>query len=293
MNLKFGRIITAMVTPFNSNGDIDFDQAIAVARHLVSTGTDTILLAGTTGESPTLTHDEEFELFRVVKEALGNGVMVMAGTGSNCTRTAIEATQEAEKLGLDATLQVVPYYNKPSQEGIYQHFKAIAEATSLPMMLYNIPGRTGVNMLPETVVRLSSIPSIFAVKEASGSVEQVKQIRRLTSSDFLIYSGDDGLTVEFMKEGACGVVSVASHVVGLKIKEMILAFERGEIQKAEALNKSLDPLFKALFITSNPAPVKAALGCIGFPVGKPRLPLVKVTDSELETIKAALAPFLS
>ncbi len=288
MNLKFGRIITAMVTPFTTEGRVNYDESIRLAKHLVDTGTDTVLLAGTTGESPTLTHDEEFELFRVVKNALGSDIMVMAGTGSNCTRTAIQATQEAEKLGLDASLQVVPYYNKPSQEGIFQHFKAISESTALPLLLYNIPGRTGTNMLPETVGRLSLLPNIIGVKEASGSIEQVKKIRHLTDPSFLIYSGDDGLTLDFMKEGACGVVSVASHLVGLDIRRMIKQLLNGDLKEAERENERLEELFKVLFITSNPSPVKAALTCLGFLVGNPRLPLVPVTDKEFETIKNVL-----
>lgn len=288
MNLKFGRVITAMVTPFKENGDVDFDEAVKLAHYLVDTGTDTVLLAGTTGESPTLTHDEEFELFRVVKQSLGNRSMVMAGTGSNCTRTAVEATLEAEKLGLDATLQVVPYYNKPSQEGMYQHFKAVARASSLPILLYNIPGRTGVNMLPETVARLAELPTIFGIKEASGRVEQVKEIREITSNDFLIYSGDDALTLEFMNEGACGVVSVASHIEGANIQEMVRAFERGERELAFQIHNQLEDLFKVLFITSNPSPVKAALNYKGFKVGQPRLPLVSVTTAEAKQIEDVL-----
>lgn len=288
MKLQFGRVITAMVTPFDSHGQLDVDQAIKLANHLADNGTDTVLLTGTTGESPTLTHEEEFLLFKEVKSAVGSKVKIMAGTGSNSTLTAIHATQEAEKCGVDGILQVVPYYNKPSQEGIEKHFKTIASETSLPILLYNIPGRTGVNMSPETIMKLSSITNIIGVKEAAGSIEQVAEICQTVPNDFLVYSGDDGLTLPFMEKGAVGVVSVAAHVVGKQIKAMINAYTSHDIDSAQVIAKRLDPIFEVLFITSNPSPVKAALRLLGFEVGLPRLPLVDVNETELNEIKLVL-----
>lgn len=282
--INFGTLITAMISPFNEEGELDYNVAIDLAHHLVKTGTDTLLLSGTTGESPTLTHNEEYELYKCFVREFKGKVPLMAGTGSNSTRTAIEATQKAEKIGVDASLQVVPYYNKPSQEGMYQHFKTIAEHTSLPIMLYNIPGRTGVNMQPETIARLAEIPQIFGIKEAAGSVAQVAEIKALVPEDFKIYSGDDGLTVAFMQAGAIGAVSVASHLCGAELKEMIKKAGSGDWASALAQSKGLNDLFDALFITANPTPVKYALRQGGFRVGIPRLPLVDVTEAEAALI---------
>ena len=286
--LIFGRIITAMATPFNEEGGVDFEEAIRLGEHLVATGTDTILLAGTTGECPTLTHDEEFELFgRFVSHFKGKA-KIMAGTGSNSTATAIKSTQEAERLGVDGVLQVVPYYNKPSQEGMFQHFMAVAESTSLPVLLYNVPGRTGVNMLPETMARLASVRNIIGVKEAAGSLDQMKKIRQVTPESFLVYSGDDALTVDFMDAGAVGVVSVAAQVVGTYMRQLVNMAAAGKMVEARELDLKLAPIFKAMFITSNPTPVKAALRLQGFKVGIPRLPLVDVTEAELAVIESEL-----
>ena len=212
----------------------------------------------------------------------------MAGTGSNCTATAIEATQKAEKIGVDASLQVVPYYNRPCQEGIYEHFKAIASHTFLPIMLYNIPGRTGRNLEPETVARLAQIPNIVGIKEAAGSVDQVKKIKALVPPEFKIYSGDDALTLSFMESGACGVVSVASHCAGTQIYEMVQAFTEGDKTKAYMIDQVLKPLFDVLFITTNPAPVKAALDMMGFKMGGLRLPLVSVNEAQRTEIQMVL-----
>lgn len=282
-----GPLITAMITPFNPDESVNYDEAIRITKHLVDTGTDCVLLSGTTGESPTLTHDEEFTLYRTIISELSN-TPIMVGTGSNCTKTAIRSTQEAEKLGAHASLQVVPYYNKPSQDGLFAHFKAIADNTSLPIMLYNIPGRTGTNMTPETIAKLAEIPNIFALKEAAGSVEQFKQINRLVPSDFQLYSGDDGLTLEFMKNGAVGVVSVASHIAGKKISAMMTAYSSGDMQTAQSLHDELSALFDVLFITSNPSPVKYALSTLGFNPGNPRPPLVPVTAAEQRQIDSVL-----
>lgn len=271
----FGRVLTAIVTPFDQNNRVDYAVAEKLAVYLVENGTDSLVVCGTTGESPTLTWEEEYKLFQVIQQAVAGKVKIIAGTGSNSTEEAIAATHKADKLRLDGTLQVVPYYNKPPQEGLYQHFRAIAEASpNLPMMLYNIPGRTGQNLAPETVVRLAEIPNIVAIKEASGNLDQVSQIRRSTPPEFSIYSGDDSLTLPLLAVGGQGVVSVASHLVGQQLQEMVQAFEQGQVQTATQIHLRLFPLFKALFVTANPIPVKAALRLQGWQVGSTRLPLV-------------------
>jgi 4-hydroxy-tetrahydrodipicolinate synthase len=272
--VDFGRVVTAMLTPFAEDGSVDYAIAEKLAAHLVAHGSDTLVICGTTGESPTLTWDEEFELFQVVQKAISGKAKIIAGAGSNSTKEAIAATQKADKLRLDGTLQVVPYYNKPPQDGLYQHFKAIAEASpDLPVMLYNIPGRTGQNLAPETVIHLAQIPNIVAIKEASGSLDQVSQIRRSTPPEFSIYSGDDSLTLPMLAVGAKGVVSVASHLVGDQIQQMVQAFEQGQVQLASQIHLRLFPLFKTLFVTANPIPLKAALRLQGWQVGSTRLPL--------------------
>jgi 4-hydroxy-tetrahydrodipicolinate synthase len=279
---SFGRVVTAMVTPFTPEGEVNYSVAEKLVDYLISHGSDGLVMCGTTGESPTLTWAEEYELFRVVKSAVGNRGKVIAGTGSNSTAEAIEATAKAAKLGLDGSLQVVPYYNKPPQEGMYQHFKAIATACpDLPIMLYNIPGRTGQNLLPETIARLSQIDNITAVKEASGNLEQVCKLRCLTSNEFEIYSGDDFLTLPIMTCGGVGVVSVASHLVGQQIQEMIGAFTEGNTKEAIEINLRLSPLFKGLFCATNPIPIKSALNRQGWQVGGLRSPLSDL-DKELE-----------
>ncbi len=285
----FGRVLTAMVTPFREDGSVNYELAEKLAVHLAEQGTDTLVVCGTTGESPTLTWEEEYELFRAIAQAVSGKAKVMAGTGSNSTAEAIAATQKAAKLKLDGTLQVVPYYNKPPQEGLYQHLRAIAQASpDLPMMLYNIPGRTGRNMLPETMARLAEIPNIIAVKEASGNLDQVSEIRRLTPSDFAIYSGEDSLTLPLLSVGGSGVVSVASHLVGDRLQETIANFENGNPQKALQGHLDLMPLFKALFATTNPIPVKTALQLQGWEVGSPRLPLCEPDEEVVTTLKRVM-----
>jgi 4-hydroxy-tetrahydrodipicolinate synthase len=287
--VSFGRVITAMVTPFHEDGSVNYAEAEKLASHLVDQGTDALVVCGTTGESPTLTWDEEYELFKVVQQAVSGKAKVIAGTGSNCTTEAINATQKTVKLGLDGTLQVVPYYNKPPQEGLYRHFQAIAQSSpDLPMMLYNIPGRTGQNLLPETVARLAEIPNIVAIKEASGNLDQVSQIRRLTPSEFAIYSGDDSLTLPMLAIGSSGVVSVASHLVGTQLQEMIQAFEVGQVLRATEIHIRLFGLFKALFLTANPIPVKIALNLQGWNVGSTRLPLYDPAVEVTNTLKDVL-----
>jgi len=287
--VNFGRVLTAMITPFHADGSVNYGVAEKLAVHLVEHGTDTVVVCGTTGESPTLTWDEEYELFQVVKKAVAGKAKVMAGTGSNSTKEAISATQKAGLLGLDGSLQVVPYYNKPPQEGLYEHFKSIASACpDMPLMLYNIPGRTGQNLLPETVARLAEIPNIVAIKEASGSLEQVTQVRRMTPAEFQIYSGDDGLTLPLLAVGGTGVVSVASHLVGDSIQEMVRAFEDGKVKLAAQINLQLQPLFKALFLTTNPIPLKAALKLQGWDVGPCRPPLCPAPQDVTQKLTAVM-----
>src|SRR6476469_11189648 len=251
--VNFGRVITAMVTPFKEDGSVNYAVTEQLAAHLAESGTDAIVVCGTTGESPTLTWEEEYELFQVVQKAVAGKAKIIAGTGSNSTSEAIAATEKAAKLGLDGSLQVVPYYNKPPQSGLYQHFKAIAQSSpDLPIMLYNVPGRTSQNLQPETVARLAEIPNIVAIKEASGNVDQASQIRRSTQPEFTIYAGDDSLTLPLLAVGAKGVVSVASHIVGPELQQMIRMFEQGQVQAATQIHLRLFPLFKALFLTTNP-----------------------------------------
>ena len=278
--MDFGRLLTAMVTPFLDNGEVDYAEVKRLAVHLIENGNDSILVCGTTAETPTLTHEEKVNIVKTVKEAVGERAKIVVGTGTNCTRTTIEATKEMEALGADGILVVEPYYNKPSQEGMYQHFKAVAEATSLPIILYNIPGRCGVNMTPELIARLAQIPNIVAVKEAGGSVEQVSKIRTLVPDDFVIYSGDDSLTLPMMSVGAYGVISVAAHVAGKEIRAMIDAYVAGNVVEAAQWHKKLYPIFKSLFITANPVPVKYALSQVGFGNGKVRLPLVEANEKK-------------
>ncbi|MEM8542449.1 MAG: 4-hydroxy-tetrahydrodipicolinate synthase [Cyanobacteria bacterium P01_H01_bin.119] len=286
--VNFGRVLTAMVTPFDADGAVSYAVAEKLAAHLVENGSDALVVCGTTGESPTLTWDEEYQLFQVVQQAVGNKAKIIAGTGSNSTNEAIAATRKASKLGLDGSLQVVPYYNKPPQSGLYEHFKAIAAAVpDLPMMLYDVPGRTGQALLAETAIRLSKISNIVAIKAASGNLEQVSQIRRSTPPDFAIYSGDDSLTLPMVSVGATGVVSVASHLVGDRLQQMIQAYKQGKPQMATEIHLALFPLFKALFTVANPIPVKAALALQGWQVGKTRFPLC-ITPAEQEQLQQAL-----
>ncbi|BAS57356.1 MULTISPECIES: 4-hydroxy-tetrahydrodipicolinate synthase [Leptolyngbya] len=287
--INFGNVLTAMITPFTADGEVNYAVTEKLAVHLADHGTDTIVVCGTTGESPTLSWDEEFELFRVVKSAVAGKAKVMAGTGSNSTAEAIEATQKAAKMGLDGSLQVVPYYNKPPQSGLYQHFKAIAESSDLPLMLYNVPGRTSQNLQAETVARLAKIPNIVAIKEASGNLDQVSQIRRMTPPEFAIYSGDDSLTLPMLAIGAKGVVSVASHLVGDRLQQMIRAFESGQVQKATQIHLELLSLFKVLFVTTNPIPVKAAMSLQGWQVGDLRLPLCAPDDAVRDQVMQVMS----
>lgn len=285
---EFGQVITAMVTPFKDDLSVDYDAAQELANYLIENGSDGLVVTGTTGESPTLTMEESVELYRVIKEAVGNRASVIAGSGSNSTHEALHLTKEAEKVGVDGSLQVAPYYNKPSQEGFFHHFKSIAEGTSLPLILYNIPGRTGKNVDTDTIVALSKIQNIVGVKEASGNLEQVAQIIKETPDNFLMYSGEDFLTLLLVCLGGDGVISVASHLVGSQIQEMVNAYKSGDVKKALQIHQRLMPLFKVLFINSNPIPVKAALNMVGKKVGGLRSPLVPATEGEKEKIAKVL-----
>lgn len=276
----FGKVLTAMVTPFSEDGSVDYAVAERLADSLVSNGSDGLVVCGTTGESPTLSWQEEYQLYKVVKETVAGRAKVVAGTGSNSTSEAIEATRHAAELGLDGSLQVVPYYNKPSQDGLYQHFSQIAAAVpDLPLMLYNIPGRTGCALAVETTARLAEISNIVAIKEASGSLDYASQVRYHTPAEFGIYSGDDSLTLPMLAVGGCGVVSVASHLVGSQIQSMVQAYEAGKTQLATDIHLQLLPLFKVLFLTTNPVPVKVALAQQGWAVGAVRSPLCMPDES--------------
>jgi 4-hydroxy-tetrahydrodipicolinate synthase len=288
--MTFGRILTAMVTPMNETLEVDYEEAKRLALYLTSHGSDGVVVCGTTGESPTVTDQEKLELFRVVKKALGKRT-VIAGVGSYSTAATIALTRKAETTGVDGLLVVVPYYNKPSQEGMFQHFKAIAEVTSLPIMLYNVPGRTSANLQPETVKRLSEIPNIVALKEASGSLDQVSELKRMLPSEFSVYSGDDSMTLPMLALGCSGVISVAAHVIGDEMKEMVDAWFEGNTAQATKWHLDLFPIFKGVFVTSNPVPVKALMNMIGIKAGGVRLPLVKATPAEMKFLKDLIDEF--
>jgi len=287
--VNFGRVLTAMVTPFDERGQVDYARARQLAQALVASGTDGLVLAGTTGEGPTLTNEEKLRLFSEVRQAVGPGVALIAGTCNYNTAESIELSREAARVGVDGILGTVPYYNKPPQEGIYQHFKAIASAVDLPLLLYNVPSRTVTNMLPETTVRLSQIDNIVGVKEASGNLEAVTRIVAESREGFRVWSGNDSDTLPILAVGGYGVVSVASHLVGRQIQQMIDAHVRGDVATAAAIHQRLRSLFSALFVTTNPIPLKYALGRVGFPVGDPRLPLVPPDPKSAAVVDAALA----
>ena len=283
----FGEILTAMVTPLKASLAVDYDKAATLARHLTEAGgSDGLVVCGTTGESPTLTTEEKIRLFEVIREAVRGEASVVAGTGSNNTAATLRLTRAAEAAGVDGIMLVTPYYNKPPQRALYHHFKDVAAATELPVMLYNVPGRTGRNIDPKTVQQLAEVDNIVAVKEASGDLDQVSWLAAKT--DLAVYSGDDSLTLPVLSVGGRGIVSVASHVAGNRIREMIEAYASGKTGVASDIHQRLFPLFKALFITTNPIPVKAALRLTGFDAGSLRLPLVEATDEEVTIIKQAM-----
>lgn len=286
--INFGKVSTAMVTPFDNNGNIDFEKTTLLVNYLIKNGTDSLVVAGTTGESPTLSTEEKLALFSHVVEVAAGRIPVIAGTGSNNTRASIDLSKKAEEIGVDAIMLVAPYYNKPSQEGLYQHFKAIAAETSLPVMLYNIPGRSIVNLSVDTIVHLAEIENIVAVKEASGNLDAMTEIIANTPDEFMLYSGDDGLTLPVLSIGGNGVVSVASHVMGNEMQEMIHAFESGEHAVAAKIHQTLLPVMKGLFSAPSPTPVKTALQLKGMDVGGVRLPMVPLSQEERETLTALL-----
>ncbi|MDQ1908893.1 4-hydroxy-tetrahydrodipicolinate synthase [Paenibacillus sp. GD4] len=278
--MDFGRLITAMVTPFDNQLQIDWTQVGNIMDHLIEEqASDSLVISGTTGESPTLTEEEKLKLFEYAVTHSKGRAKIIAGTGSNDTAHSIHLSKEAEKRGVDALLLVAPYYNRPSQEGLYQHFKAIAESVRIPVMIYNVPGRTGVNIDAATTVRLSHIPNIVATKDCAGT-DQLTEIVRDAAPGFLVYSGDDSAALPAMSVGAHGIVSVASHVVGNEMKQMINAFLQGNFAEAARLHGQLLPVFKGLFTFPSPAPVKAALNYKGLPVGGVRLPLIQATEEE-------------
>ncbi|MBM7586888.1 4-hydroxy-tetrahydrodipicolinate synthase [Bacillus pakistanensis] len=286
--MRFGRVSTAMVTPFDHKGNIDFQKTTQLVEYLINNGTDSLVVAGTTGESPTLSSEEKLALFRHVVKAVDKRIPVIAGTGSNNTYATIELTKKAEQAGVDAIMVVAPYYNKPSQRGMYEHFKTVAAATSLPVMLYNVPGRTAVTISAETIIELSKIDNIVAVKEASGDLDAITEIISNTGDDFLLYSGDDALTLPVLSVGGVGIVSVASHVVGNEMQDMVSAFLEGELAKAAKLHQRLLPLMKGLFTAPSPTPVKTALQLKGLDVGSVRLPLIPLTEEERMNISSLL-----
>ncbi len=285
---RFGRLVTAMVTPFNERLEIDFDKTEQLIEHLLATGTEALVVSGTTGESPTLTHEEKLALFRHVVRYVNGRCQVIAGTGSNNTAASIQFTREAEATGVDGVMLVSPYYNRPSQEGLYQHFKAIVESTKLPVMLYNVPGRTGVNMTAQTTLRLAELPNVVCVKEASGNLSQMAHIIEHAPEGFELYSGDDGLTLPILSIGGVGVVSVASHVVGSQMSEMIRAFFDGRHAEAAALHRKLLGVFEGLFAYPSPGPVKVALEKLGVPVGGVRPPLAELNETERAFVHSLL-----
>ena len=285
---RLGRLLTAMVTPFDAQGEVDYQQARRLALALLDSGSDGVVVSGTTGESPALNRKEKLRLFAETKSALGNRGTVVAGTGSYNTKESQELTKEAEKTGVDACLLVVPYYNRPPQQGLWEHFKAIAQSTTLPCILYNVPSRTVTNLAADTVIKLSQIDNIVGVKEASGNLGQIAEIIHRAKEDFLVYSGNDSDTFPILALGGYGVISVASHLVGIQIKDMMEKFLDGKPQEAAKIHRHLLPLVNVLFIVSNPMPVKWALNYVGFSVGKPRLPLIEPDEKSADLIQATL-----
>ncbi|MET3682192.1 4-hydroxy-tetrahydrodipicolinate synthase [Alkalibacillus flavidus] len=286
--MNFGRVLTAMVTPFDSIGRLDLKKTEQLVTHLVDHGSDGLVLGGTTGESPTLTHDEKLQLFRHVVQLVDDEVTIIAGTGSNHTASAAELTKEASETGVDGIMLVTPYYNKPNPAGLYQHFTTIANETDLPVMLYNIPGRSVINMPVETTVALSKVANIVSIKDASGDLSMMSDIIQQTSDDFSLYSGEDHLTLPSLAVGSHGVVSVASHVIGDQMKDMVKAYMAGDNMKAAARHRELLPVMRACFMAPSPAPVKAALNYLGVDVGSVRQPLVDLTFEEFNDLQKVL-----
>ena len=288
-----GEVITAMVTPFNEKREIDYPAVERLTKHLVNTGSDAVLVAGTTGESPTLTHEEEYELLYAVKGTVSGSAKVIMGAGSNSTRTAVDVTKKVESLGADAILSVVPYYNKPNQQSMIEHFGAIAKSTNLPIILYNIPSRTGVNMLPQTVAFLAKeYSNIVALKQSNSDLDLISELKAQCPKDFAIYCGDDSLTLPMLSLGAHGVISVASHVVGEEIKSMIHNYKSGQVKAARNMHQMLFPLFKKLFMAPNPVPVKAVLSRLKLIENYVRRPLFELNEIERSELFDCLSEVL-
>lgn len=288
----FGNVITAMITPFTPASEVDYQAAAQLARYLLDHGSDGLVVAGTTGEGAVMTADEKLQLFSTIVDAVGPDVPIIANTGSYDTRESVALTVAAEKTGVSAVMAVVPYYNKPTQEGCYQHFAAIAKATTLPIVLYNVPGRTSLNLEAKTVLRLANdYPNIVAVKEASGNLTQISQIARNMPEGFMIYSGDDSLTLPILAVGGTGIISVAAHLIGTQMQEMIQAFHAGDVKKAQQLHCHLLPIMQGMFFIANPIPVKEAVNMIGQPGGDFRLPLVHANEEEKSVIRHLLEDY--
>lgn len=284
--LTYGNVLTAMITPFNEDQSVNYEGAVQLAKHLTAHGSDGILVAGTTGEGATMTAEERKQLFKVIVDAVGDKVLVMGNVGTNNTAQTIEFAKEAEETGVDALLVIVPYYNKPNQDGCYAHFAAVAEATKLPIFIYNVPGRTGGRILPETVVKLAkTYKNIVGIKEASGDLEAATIIARDTPDTFHVYSGDDALTLPLLSVGSEGIISVASHIIGDQMNEIVQAYKDGNVKKAKELHQKYLPVMTGLFYTVNPTPVKACLNILGFPAGPFRLPMVDATPEKKEFLK--------
>ncbi|SFK28019.1 4-hydroxy-tetrahydrodipicolinate synthase [Halobacillus dabanensis] len=290
--MNFGKVLTAMVTPFDRHGEIDFSKTSELIEYLLCNGTDALVVAGTTGESPTLTMDEKVQLWKHVVKVVNGRAPVIAGTGSNSTEASIKLSKKAEDTGVDALMLVAPYYNKPNQEGLYEHFKAIAQSVRLPVMIYNVPGRSVVRIDPATIVRLSTIHNIVSVKEATGDLDGMASIISATGDDFSLYSGDDNLTLPAYAIGADGIISVSSHVVGKEMQQMLSLFDQGKGKEAGELHRKLLPIFQGMFQAPSPGPVKAALKKQGLDTGGVRLPLVPLTKEEEESIHIKLNDLL-
>jgi len=285
---RFGRLVTAMVTPFNEHLEIDYMKTERLIDHLLATGSEGIVVSGTTGESPTLSRTEKLDLFKHVVAYAKGKCQIIAGTGSNDTASSVEFTQAVRSIGVDAVMVVAPYYSRPSQEGLYQHFRTVAEATVLPVMLYNVPGRTAVNMTAETTLRLAKLPNVACIKEASGNLAQMAKIIEHAPEGFELYSGDDSLTLPTLAIGGVGIVSVASNVIGRQMTEMIQSFLRGDLAAAASLHRKLLPVFEGLFAYPSPGPTKAALEKLGIEVGGVRLPLVELNEQEKAFVHSLL-----
>ncbi|WP_080874535.1 4-hydroxy-tetrahydrodipicolinate synthase [Oceanobacillus timonensis] len=286
--MNFGKVVTAMVTPFNEQQEIDYEALDHLIEHLIANGSDGVVVAGTTGESPTLSNEEKLALFSHTVQKVNGRITVIAGTGSNETKGSIALSQAAEKTGVDAIMLVTPYYNKPSQDGLHAHFKTIADSVQLPVMLYNVPGRTSVDLAAETVIRLSTVDNIVAIKDASGNMDKVTEMVAQTDASFSVYSGEDAITLPSLAVGAVGIVSVSAHVIGNEMQEMITAYEQGEVKKAASIHQRILPVMQEMFAAPSPAPVKAALNRKAVNVGGVRLPLLSLNDEQLQSLNRKL-----